>query len=40
LISILKLDGETRAEYEIGTGNHSEVRRWLFWNGENQPLIW
>jgi WD40 repeat protein len=39
-ISILKLDGETRAEYEIGTGNHSEVRRWLFWNGENQPLIW
>lgn len=39
-ISILKLDDETRAAYEIGTGNHTEARRWLFWNGENNPLIW
>lgn len=38
-LSILKLDGKS-ADYEIGTGGHTEVRRWIFWKGENQPLIW
>ncbi|KZN38168.1 hypothetical protein [Pseudoalteromonas luteoviolacea] len=38
-ISIIKL-GEPKADYEIGTGNSTEVRRWLFWKGEEKPLIW
>lgn len=37
-ISIIQLD-QGRAPYEIGTGNHSEVRRWLFWQGQ-APLAW
>lgn len=27
-------------EYEIGTGEHTELRRWLFWKEEPQPLAW
>lgn len=39
-ISVLELDSGNMQEYEIGTGNHTEIRRWLFWKEEKQPLAW
>jgi len=39
-ISTLELDKGQSEEYEIGTGGHTEVRRWLFWKDEAKPLAW
>jgi hypothetical protein len=39
-ISIIKLDAGERPAYQIGTGNHIEQRRWIFWKNEPTPLIW
>ena len=39
-ISIIELDSGKMKEYEIGTGKHTELRRWLFWKEESQPLAW
>jgi len=39
-ISIINLDAGTQPAYQIGTGNHEEIRRWLFWKNEPKPLIW
>lgn len=39
-ISILDLDTGQRKEYEIGNGEHTESRRWLFWKNEERPLVW
>ncbi|MCO7187744.1 MULTISPECIES: hypothetical protein [unclassified Pseudoalteromonas] len=39
-ISIIELDTGKRKEYEIGTGGHTEFRRWLFWKNEDKPLAW
>lgn len=39
-LSIFKLDVEKMAPHQIGTGNHCEIRRWIFWEDEPNPLIW
>ena len=39
-ISIVSLDGNDQKDYEIGSGLHTEKRRWLLWKNEPQPLIW
>jgi hypothetical protein len=39
-ISIIRLDAGQQAPYQIGNGNHLELRRWLFWKKEPRPLIW
>lgn len=39
-ISIIDLDSGKMKEYEIGNGGHTELRRWLFWKEESQPLAW
>ncbi|CAH0533829.1 hypothetical protein VST7929_01704 [Vibrio stylophorae] len=38
-ISILELDSDARAPYELGFGPVHESRRWLFWKNM-QPLMW
>ncbi|MFT6910405.1 MAG: hypothetical protein ACJAS1_007134 [Oleiphilaceae bacterium] len=38
-LSIVSLDTNNRAQYEIGSGSHHEWRRWIFWKNQ-QPLIW
>ncbi|MHC6225235.1 hypothetical protein ACYU03_10785 [Pseudomonas sp. X10] len=38
-ISLIALDGG-RPAWQIGTGEHGEVRRWLFWKGLERPLAW
>jgi len=32
--------GSGRPEWQIGTGEHGEVRRWLFWKGWDKALVW
>ncbi len=39
IIAIIDLDAG-RPEWQIGTGEHHERRRWLFWKGEETPLAW
>ena len=39
-ISILDLDKGNMESYEIGTGEHHERMRWLFWKNERTPLVW
>ncbi|UXY52138.1 hypothetical protein [Pseudomonas tohonis] len=39
IIAIIDLDAG-RPEWQIGTGEHRERRRWLFWKGEETPLAW
>jgi hypothetical protein len=39
-VSIIALDAGRKAPYQIGTGEHLELRRWLFWKNEESPLIW
>jgi len=39
VISLIALDGG-RPEWQIGTGAHGEVRRWLFWKGWDKPMAW
>lgn len=36
----IALDTHTPASHEIGSGHHSEERRWLFWKGEPDALVW
>lgn len=38
-ISLIALDSG-RPDWQIGTGEHAEVRRWLFWKGLDKPLAW
>ncbi|CAM4084087.1 hypothetical protein CCOS865_02613 [Pseudomonas reidholzensis] len=38
-ISVIALDSG-RPDWQIGTGEHGEVRRWLFWKGLDKPLAW
>ncbi|HDS1736584.1 hypothetical protein [Pseudomonas sp. BP8] len=38
-ISVIALDS-SRPEWQIGTAEHGEVRRWLFWKGLDKPLAW
>ncbi|USS52850.1 hypothetical protein [Pseudomonas kermanshahensis] len=38
-ISVIAL-GSGRPEWQIGTGEHGEVRRWLFWKGWDKALVW
>lgn len=38
-LSIFKLDVGKEA-WQIGTGDHREERRWIFWRSESKPLIW
>lgn len=39
-ISVIDLDTGARQPYQIGTGNHEERYRWLFWKDEPRPLRW
>jgi len=39
-ISIISLDGKDQKDYEIGSGQHTESRRWILWKNEPKPLIW
>lgn len=39
VISVIALDSG-RPEWQIGTGAHGEVRRWLFWKGWDKPMAW
>lgn len=39
VISVIAL-GSGRPEWQIGTGEHGEVRRWLFWKGWDKALVW
>lgn len=38
-ISLIALDS-VRPEWQIGTGEHAEVRRWVCWKGFDKPLAW
>ncbi|MEN5038143.1 hypothetical protein [Pseudomonas sp. TWI929] len=39
VVSMIALEGG-RPEWQIGTGAHGEVRRWLFWKGWDRAMIW
>jgi hypothetical protein len=39
-LSVLQLDAGERDPWAIGTASHRELRRWLFWKGEDAPLKW
>jgi hypothetical protein len=39
-VTIIELDAGRKAPYQIGTGEHWELWRWLFWKEEKTPLIW
>lgn len=39
-LSIVSLDAGTQNPYQIGNSKHMEIRRWIFWKDEKQPLIW
>ncbi|WP_457472140.1 hypothetical protein [Pseudomonas sp. TE21394] len=38
-VSLIALDGG-RPAWQIGTGKHGEVRRWLFWKDWDKPMAW
>lgn len=38
-ISLIALDSK-RPAWQIGTGEHAEVRRWLFWKGWKKAMVW
>ncbi|NIF18814.1 hypothetical protein [Pantoea sp. Cy-639] len=38
-ISLIALDS-ARPDWQIGTGEHAEVRRWICWRGFDRPLAW
>ncbi|KAF4558805.1 hypothetical protein HBJ16_003679 [Pseudomonas sp. CES] len=38
-VSVIALDNG-RPAWQIGTGAHGEVRRWLFWKGWDRALAW
>jgi hypothetical protein len=39
-LSIIDLDTGEADPFVIGTSQHQERRRWLFWKGEKKPLAW
>ncbi|MEM9943774.1 MAG: hypothetical protein AAF939_19585, partial [Planctomycetota bacterium] len=39
-LSIIKMDAGKQAPHQIGTSQHMETRRWIFWKNEKTPLIW
>lgn len=39
-LSIIDMDTGAKDEFTIGTGDHRERRRWLFWKEEPTPLCW
>ena len=39
-LSIIDMDTGKRDPFAIGTSDHRERRRWLFWKKESKPLIW
>lgn len=39
-LAIFDLDTARQAPHQIGTGQHFERRRWVFWKNESKPLIW
>jgi len=39
-MSVFHLDAGEVAPHQIGTGDHHEVCRWIFWKNEPKPLIW
>jgi hypothetical protein len=40
LLCILQLHAGERDPFAISTATHRELRRWLFWKGEDAPLRW
>lgn len=38
-ISLIALD-QGRPDWQIGTGEHREIRRWLCWKGFDKPMAW
>ena len=39
-LCILDMDTGRPDPYAIGTADHRECRRWLFWKTESEPLMW
>lgn len=39
VVSVIALD-LGRPAWQIGTGPHGEVRRWLFWKGWDRAMVW
>jgi hypothetical protein len=39
-LCVLQLHAEVLDPFAIGTATHRELRRWLFWKGEDTPLRW
>jgi WD40 repeat protein len=39
-LHILELNADAIDPYSIGTGGHRELRRWIFWEYPNTPLLW
>jgi hypothetical protein len=39
-LSIVKMNSDTKDVFQIGTANHKETRRFIFWKQELTPLIW
>ncbi|UCJ14959.1 PQQ-like beta-propeller repeat protein [Pseudomonas sp. MM211] len=38
-VCLIDLDAG-RPAWQIGTGEHQERQRWLFWKGQSKPLLW
>ena len=38
-VCLIDLDAG-RPAWQIGTGEHHERQRWLFWKGQSKPLLW
>ncbi|NHZ63064.1 hypothetical protein [Massilia genomosp. 1] len=39
-ISTIRLDAGKAAPWQIGSGGHRELQRWLFWASFGRPLLW
>jgi hypothetical protein len=39
-ISFIRLDAGEAAPWQIGTGSHRELHRWLVWRGFDRPMLW
>jgi len=39
-LCVLQLHTGERDPFAIGTATHRELQRWLFWKGEDAPLMW
>ena len=40
MLHLIHLEAGGRCPHQIGTGNHRELFRWVFWKGEEGPLRW